>query len=128
MIVGFPDYPHTIIFSINDSAWKSYKMSKLSAYHQNGKQKIPGNATITSRSESLTPKGKGKRHKPTCAKQTSLRKHTDNLSLFPSEVIAMLKGLKNIRTKRKARLNKSRLVELTRKLYKVHKSYLGTTA
>ena len=31
----------------------------------------------------------------------------------------MLKGLKNIKTKRKARLNKSRLVELTRKLYKV---------
>ena len=57
---------------------------------QKGKKKSPGSATITSHSQSLAPGGRGKRHKPTSAKQTNAWKpHRPALS-FPSEVTAML--------------------------------------
>ena len=61
------------------------------------------------RSQSQTPRGSGKTHKPTRAKQTNARKtYTPALS-SPSEVIAMLKALKNTRVRRKARRSPCRI-------------------
>ena len=84
---------------------------------QKGKEKRLGSATITSRRQYRTPTGRGKRHKPSRAKQTNARRAHGPALSSPSKVIAMLKGLKNTSTKCKARLNLNRIVELTPKLH-----------
>ena len=92
---------------------------RLSLYALWNGNKNPGSATITSRSQSLIARGRRKRHQPKRAKQTNARKaHRPSLS-SPSEMIAMLKGPENTRTKRKARLNINLLVELTTKLHRI---------
>ena len=66
-------------------------------------------ATIPSHSQSLTPRGRrtGKRHRLSRAKRTNAQKaHRPALSSL-SEVIAMLKGPNNTRTKCKSRQYKS---------------------
>ena len=74
--------------------------------------KSPGSATFTSHSQSVTLRGRGKRHRPTRVKQTNIRKAQRPALASLSEVIAILKGLK----KHKARLNINCLVELTLKV------------
>ena len=60
-------------------------------------EKSPGSATITNRSPSQTPRGRGNRQIQT---STNVRKALILALSSPSEVIAILKGLKNTRTKR----------------------------
>ena len=47
---------------------------------QKGRTENLGRATITIRNQSLTPRGREKRHKQTRVKQTNDQKHTDQLS------------------------------------------------
>ena len=76
------------------------------------KNKNPGSATITSRSPSQAPIGRGNRQNHTSANLINVRKALRLAHSSPSEVIAMLKRLKNTRTKpHKARLKTKRLVE-----------------
>ena len=63
------------------------------------KEKSPGSATITNRSPSQTPRGRGNRQIQTSTNRTKQRKALRLALSSPSEVIAMLKGLKNTRTK-----------------------------
>ena len=63
------------------------------------KGKSPGNATITSHNPSQTRRGRGNRHNQTSANRTNVRKALRLALSSLSEVIAMLKGLKNSRTK-----------------------------
>ena len=65
----------------------------------NKKEKSQGSATITNRSPSQTPRGRGNRQNQTSANRTNVRKALTLALSSPSEVIAMLKGLKNTRTK-----------------------------
>ena len=80
-------------------------------------RKSPGSATITKRSPSQTPRGRGNRQIQTSTKQSNVRKTLRLALLSPGEVIAMLKGLKlkglkNTRTKwHKVRHTTNRLVE-----------------
>ena len=61
--------------------------------------KSPGSATITNRSPSQTPRGRGNRQIQSSTNRTNVRKALTLALSSPSEVIAMLKGLKNTRTK-----------------------------
>ena len=63
------------------------------------KEKSPGCATITNRSPSQTPRGRGNRQIQTSTNRTNVRKALRLALSSPSEVIAILKGLKNTRTK-----------------------------
>ena len=67
----------------------------------NGKKgkKSPGSATITNRSPSQPPRGRGNRQIQTSTNRTNVRKALRLAISSPSEVIAILKGLKNTRTK-----------------------------
>ena len=62
-------------------------------------QKKGKSATITNRNPSQTPRGRGNRQIQTSANRTNLRKALRLALSSPSEVIAILKGLKNTRTK-----------------------------
>ena len=53
-----------------------------------------GSATITNRSPSQTPRGRGNRQNQTSAHRTNVRKAPRLALSSPSEVIAMQKGLK----------------------------------
>ena len=64
-----------------------------------GYEKSPGNATITNRSPSQTQRGRGNKQNQTSANLTNVRKAPRLALSSPSEVIAMLKGLTNTRTK-----------------------------
>ena len=71
-----------------------------------GKRKVHGGggggvwgATITNCSPSQTARESGNRQNQTSANQTNVRKALRLALPSPSEVIAMLKGLKNTRTK-----------------------------
>ena len=67
----------------------------------NGKKRLkksPGSATITNRSPSQTPRGRGNRQIQTSTNRTNVRKALRLALSSPSEVIAILKGLKNTRT------------------------------
>ena len=59
------------------------------------KRKIQGSATITNRSPSQTPRGRENRQIQTSTNRTNVRKVLILALSSPSEVIAMLKGLKN---------------------------------
>ena len=74
-----------------------YKQSKKNKKQR--KEKSPGSATITSRSASQTPRGRGNRQNQTSANRTNVRKALRLALSSPSDVIAMLRGLKNTRTK-----------------------------
>ena len=88
---------------------------------EKNKCKSLGSATITSWSQSLTPRERGKRHKPTFVKQT--HKNTQTSSLFPKRDDRNVKRTekkkkkkkkkKKTKTKSKARLNINQLVEYT---------------
>ena len=54
---------------------------------------------ITNRSPSQTPRGRGNRQNQTSANRTNVRQALRLALSSPGEVIAMLKGLKNTRTK-----------------------------
>ena len=56
-------------------------------------------ATITNRSPSQTPRGRGNRQIQTSTNRTNVRKALRLALSPPNEVIAILKGLKNTRTK-----------------------------
>ena len=71
----------------------------------------PGSATITNRIPSQTPRGRGNRQIQTSTNQTNVRKALGLALSSPSEVIAVLKGLKNTRTKWHKAILKNRLVE-----------------
>ena len=74
-------------------------------------EKSPGSATITNRSPSQTPRGRGNRQIQTSTNRTNVRKALRLALSSPGEVIAMLKGLKNTRTKwHKVRHKTNRLV------------------
>ena len=69
-------------------------------YIKKGKRKVsPGSATVTNRSPSQSPRGRGNRQIQTSTNQTNVRKTLRLALSSPNEVIAMLKGLKNTRTK-----------------------------
>ena len=74
-------------------------VAKQMPYENKKVRKSPGSATITNRSPSQTPRGRGNRQNQTGANQTNVRKALRIALSSPSEVIAMLKGLKNTRTK-----------------------------
>ena len=57
-------------------------------------EKSPGSATITSRSPFQTPRGRGNKQNQTNTNQTNVRKALRLTLSSPSEVIAMLQGLK----------------------------------
>ena len=61
--------------------------------------KSRGNATITNRSPSQTLRGRGNRQIQTSTNRTNVQKALRSALSSPSEVIAMIKGLKNTRTK-----------------------------
>ena len=63
------------------------------------KEKSPGSAAITNRSPSKAPRGRGNRQIQTSTNRTNVRKALRLALSSPSEVIAMLKGLKNTRKK-----------------------------
>ena len=63
--------------------WESCLPSK-----HNGRRKRPGSAKLIRSSPSLTPRGRGKRHKPTRAKQTH-EKHANPISLSLSLFIPL---------------------------------------
>ena len=63
------------------------------------KEKSPGSATITNRSPYKTPRGRESRQIQTSTNRTNVQKALRFALSSPSEVIAMLKGLKNTRTK-----------------------------
>ena len=62
-------------------------------------EKSPGSATITSRSPSQTQRGRGNRQNKTSANQTNVRKSLNVALSSKNEIIAVLKGLENTRTK-----------------------------
>ena len=64
-----------------------------------GKRKVQGVTTITNRSPFQTPRGKRNRQIQTSTNRINVRKALRLALSFPSEVIAILKGLKNTRTK-----------------------------
>ena len=70
---------------------------------QKGKKKSPGSTTIASRRQSRTPRGE--RRKGIQAKQTNAQKAHRPAHSSPIEVMAILKGLRNTRTKHLARAN-----------------------
>ena len=62
-------------------------------------EKSPGSATITNRSPSQTPRGRGNRQIQTSTNRTNVRKALRLALSSPSEVIAILKGLKKHKNK-----------------------------
>ena len=64
-------------------------------------EKSPGRATITNRSPSQTPRGRGNRQNQGRANRTNVRKALRLVFSSPNEVIAMLKGLKKSFDRRK---------------------------
>ena len=70
---------------------------------QKGKKKSPGSATVTSCRQSLTPRGEKETQRN--LRKTNERKAHRLARSFPMEVMAMLKGVKNTRTKDMARAN-----------------------
>ena len=64
-----------------------------------GSKESPVSAAITSRSKSLTPRGRGTRAKPSRAKQKNARKAHKSAPSSPNEVISVLKELKKHRAK-----------------------------
>ena len=81
----YPDSFRAVTLIINE------KVLKISLFKK-GKEKSPGSATITSRSLSQTPTGRGNRENQTSANRTNIRKALRLDLSSPSEVIAMLKG------------------------------------
>ena len=82
---------------------------------EKGQTKSPGSTTITSRNQSLTPRGIEERDKATSQnKQTLKNKQTS--SLIPKWGDDNAKRIENTRTKRNARLNIKRLVEVSTNL------------
>ena len=81
--------------------------------------KKSGNATITSRSQSPTPRGREEgKNLNVCKITHAFKAHRQTLS-SPSEVITMQNGLKNKHENSKARLNEKRPVVKTTKPHKV---------
>ena len=77
-----------------------------------GWEKSPGSATITNRSPSQTLRGRENRQIQTSTNWTNVRKALGLALSSPSEVIAMIKVLKNTRTKwHKVRHKTNSLVE-----------------
>ena len=85
-----------------EKSWKlgqAAKNNRQIAYFTIREKKVrenPGSATITNRSPSQTPRGRGNRQIQT---STNILKALRLALSSPSEVIAILKGLKNTRTK-----------------------------
>ena len=76
------------------------------------KKVSPGSDTITNRSPSQTPRGRGNRQIQTSTNRVDVRKALRLALSSSSEVIAILKGLKNTRTKwHMERHTTNRLVE-----------------
>ena len=74
------------------------EVSGICLYITLPKAKSPGSATITNRSPFQTPRGSGNRQIQTSTNRTNVRKALKLALSYTSEVIAMLKGLKNTRT------------------------------
>ena len=70
-----------------------------------------GSATITSRSPSQTPRGRENRHNQPSANRTNVQKALRLAFSSPSEVTAMLKGLKTQEQNNTIRDLKHRLLE-----------------
>ena len=88
----------------NNTRTKWHKIKKC--------KKSPGSATITNRSPSHTPRGRGNWQIQTSTNRTNAGKALRLAISSPSEVIAILKGLKNTRTKwHMVRHTTNRLVE-----------------
>ena len=68
-------------------------------FNQKRKENSPGSATITNRSPFQTPRGRGNRQIQTSTNRSNIPKALRLAPSFPSEVIAMLKGLKKHKNK-----------------------------
>ena len=71
-------------------------------------------ATITNRSPSQTPRGRGNRQIQTSTNQTNVRKALRLALSSPSEVIAMLKGLKNTKKQNNTRQDTKQIAPLNK--------------
>ena len=99
-------------FRIMFNVWRSvYKFGKLAndrcfywcylytgtCMQENNRKRVtkksPVSATITTRSQSLTTRRRGERHKPSRAKQTNARKPLITAPSSPNGVVAMLQWL-----------------------------------
>ena len=78
---------------------KKKKQKKKQKKKKKRLEKSPGSATITNRSPSQTPRGKENRQIQTSTNLTNVRKALRLALSSQSEVIAILKGPKNTRTK-----------------------------
>ena len=98
-----PPPPTPPFVTLCTNVYKCYCICK-----KKGKRKV----TITNRSPSQTPRGRGNRQIQTSTNRTNVRKALRLALSSPSEVIAILKGLKNTRTKwHTERHTTNRLVE-----------------
>ena len=75
------------------------KTKSTTTKNKKRQEKNPRSATSTNRSPSQTPRERGNRQNQTSANRTNVRKALRLALSSPSEVTAMLKGLKNTRTK-----------------------------
>ena len=76
-----------------------FRFDALTVLEKKGKRKVQGVPQSRTRSPSQTPRGRGNRQIQISTNQTNIRKALRLTLSSPSEVIAILKGLKNTKTK-----------------------------
>ena len=114
-------------YQVSNNRFLRWRPRWLSWISKQRYEKSAGSATITNRSPSQTLRGRWNRQIQTSTNHTSVRKALRLALSSPSEVIAMLKGLKKKKKKKKKKKNKKKKQTNTRtKWHKVrHKQIVS---